>query len=513
MPFFESLLVLLLAAIVLLQISRRLTLPYPAILAAAGVAVAMAPGSPSFPIDPELALALFIAPALLDAAFDFPIATARRFWGPLVALAIGSVVVTAVSVAWAGWMFADLPIAAALVLGAIVAPPDAVAATAVLSAMSIPRNTDAVLRGESLFNDAAALLLFSGALAVQTAGTLDTHVGVQLALAVPGGVLLGIAVAKLVAFVDRYVNGTLGGNLLQFVITFLLWIVAERLELSAVLCLVAFAMTMALDSTIGTSPRMRVHSYAVWSAVVFVLNVLAFLVMGMQARTIVSGMSVARLQNASLFAGLVLLLVVAVRFVIVLGYNRLTAWRSQRQGTAGPPTLRQGVLASWCGMRGLVTLATAFALPADFPQRDVAVLTAFAVVIGTLVVQGLTLAPLIRLLGLDRGADRASEIATFRAELARAALDALSGNQGPEAERLRCDYQAKLDAGDNPAIAEVLDHQRALGLIAVAAQRKALEQLRADNRLNADEYNLLLEELDWRELTLLPADQRRVEEQ
>jgi monovalent cation/hydrogen antiporter len=168
-----------------LQISRRFSLPYPAMLAAAGVAVSMVPGVPAFPIDPELALALFIAPALLDAAFDFPIATVRRFWGPLVALAVGSVVVTAALVAWAGWMFMRLPIAAALVLGAIVAPPDAAAATAVLSSMAIPRNTDAVLRGESLFNDAAALLLFSGALAVQTAGTLDTHVGLQLTLAAP----------------------------------------------------------------------------------------------------------------------------------------------------------------------------------------------------------------------------------------------------------------------------------------------------------------------------------------
>jgi monovalent cation/hydrogen antiporter len=190
MSFFESLLILLLAAIALLQISRRFSLPYPAMLAAAGVAVSMVPGVHAFPIDPELALALFIAPALLDAAFDFPIATVRRFWGPLVALAVGSVVVTAALVAWAGWMFMRLPIAAALVLGAIVAPPDAAAATAVLSSMAIPRNTDAVLRGESLFNDAAALLLFSGALAVQTAGTLDTHVGLQLTLAAPGGMLL-----------------------------------------------------------------------------------------------------------------------------------------------------------------------------------------------------------------------------------------------------------------------------------------------------------------------------------
>jgi CPA1 family monovalent cation:H+ antiporter len=512
MSFFESLLILLLAAIALLQVSRRFALPYPSLLAAAGVAVTLVPGITSFPIDPKLALALFIAPALVDAAFDFPIAMARRLWGPLVALAIGGVVVTAALVAWAGWMFMGLPIAAALVLGAIVAPPDAAAATAVLSSMAIPRRTDAVLRGESLFNDAAALLLFSGALAVQSAGALDSHVGLKLALAAPGGILLGVVAAKLVARSERFFRNTLGGNLLQFVNAFLLWIAAERLELSAVLCLVAFAMTLALDVRIGNSPRMRVHSYAVWTSVVFVLNVMAFLLMGMQARTIVFEMSAAHLRDALLFAILIVLLVIAVRFAFVLGYNRLTAWWSRYRGLPEPSTFRQGVLASWCGMRGLVTLATAFALPANFPQRDVVVLTAFAVVIGTLVVQGLTLAPLIRRLGLDRHADEADEMAVLRGELARAAVAALEGREDPAAVQLRQEYQIKLGARSDPAIATALEARRAAGLAAVAAQRHALEKLRADNRLNADEYNLLLEELDWRELTLLPAEKRRVEE-
>jgi CPA1 family monovalent cation:H+ antiporter len=512
MPFFESLLVLLLAAIVLLQVAHRFALPYPAMLAAAGVAVAMVPGVPPIPIDPRIALALFISPALLDAAFDFPLANVRRFWGPLLMLAVGSVVVTAAVVAWAGWMFAGLPIAAAIVLGAIVAPPDAAAATAVLSGVSIPRRTDAVLRGESLFNDAAALLLFSGALAVQSAGGLDGRVGVHLAIAAPGGILLGILGARLMAWAVGIVGDTLGANLLQFIGCFLLWIVAERLELSPVLAIVALAMSIASSGGSGSSPRMRVQSYAVWSAAVFVLNVLAFLLMGMQARTILSAMSAGTTQHALLFALLVVALVIIARFAVSLGYNRLATWRYRRGRGAQPATFKQALLGSWCGMRGLVTLATAFALPADFPKRDLVVLTAFAVVIGTLVVQGLTLVPVIRLLGLDRSADGAKEIAKARSELSAAALEALGSEDGPEAAELRAGYQAKLDARSDPAIAAALGRQRALGLAAVAAQRRALNRLRAENRVNIDEYNLLLEELDWRELTLLPADQRRVEE-
>jgi CPA1 family monovalent cation:H+ antiporter len=249
----------------------------------------------------------------------------------------------------------------------------------------------------------------------------------------------------------------------------------------------------------------------VWSATVFVLNVLAFLLMGMQARAILAAMSDGTLQHALGFAGLVVLLVIVTRFAVIMAYNRFADWRYRRGRGLQTASPRQAILAAWSGMRGLVTLATAFALPANFPERDLVVLTAFAVVIGTLVVQGLTLLPVIRLLGLDRSADGEKEIAKARAQLASAALDALV-EQGAEAAELRASYQARLDARADPGIAAGVRRQKEPGLIAVAAQRQALEQLRRDNRVNIDEYNLLLEELDFRELTLLPPDQRRVAE-
>jgi monovalent cation/hydrogen antiporter len=278
--FFESLLVLLLAAIFLLQVARRLSLPYPAMLAAAGVVVALIPGSPVIQFAPETALALFIAPALVDAAFDFPPGAARRFWGPLVALAIFAVLATAAVVAWIGWTFLGLPIAAAIALGAIVAPPDAAAASAVLTVVSIPRSTEVVLKGESLFNDATALLLFSGAVAIQSNNSFNLATSLRLAVAVPGGVLFGVGCALILRRVNRFVVGTLGGNLLQFVLAYLIWIAAAHLGLSAVLCVIAFAMTAARSPELNRSARMRVHSYAVWSSVVFALNVFAFLLMG-----------------------------------------------------------------------------------------------------------------------------------------------------------------------------------------------------------------------------------------
>jgi NhaP-type Na+/H+ or K+/H+ antiporter len=297
MSFFESLLALMLAAILLSQVSRRLGLPYPAMLAIAGVGVAFIPGAPTILIDPHTALALFIAPVLLDAAYDLPVGTAWKLWRPLFVLAVVSVLATAAVVAWIGWTFAGLPLAAAIVLGAIVAPPDAAAATAVLGTVSLPHRTITVLKGESLFNDATALLLFAGALAVQAKGSFDSGVALQIGIAVPGGILLGIAFSYIMRWLNRLVSGTLGGSLLQFVAAFLVWIIADRLHLSAVLAVVAFAMTMARLPSSESSPRMRVHSFAVWATVVFLLNVLAFLLMGMQARTIVGRMEPERIQS------------------------------------------------------------------------------------------------------------------------------------------------------------------------------------------------------------------------
>ncbi|RWX78691.1 sodium:proton antiporter [Neorhizobium lilium] len=512
MQFFESLLLLLLVAIILLQVSRRLLIPYPSMLALAGIAVAIVPGTPDLTLDPQIALALFIAPALLDAAYDFPLGTARRFWLPLLVFAIGGVVVTTLTVALAGWTFAGLPFAAALVLGAIVAPPDAAASTAVLSSVSVPRNVDAVLRGESLFNDAAALLIFTAALSVQSAGALDGAETASLVLAAPGGILLGVASAWVLRYLYRFVVGTLGGNILQFVQTFLLWILAERLHLSPVLAIVAFAMTTAYFSDpLASSARMRVQSYAVWSVVVFVLNVMAFLLMGMQVRAILADMEPNHMGEAALFAGGVVVIVIVTRFALCIGFNRYEAYAARRDGRDQPPSFKQAILAGWCGMRGLLTLATAFALPGDFPNRNVVVLTAFAVVLATVVIQGLSLRYVIQWLRFDLKGEAGNNLNDLRRDIAIAGLSKLEGATGDEAELLRTKMRMEKHSLSTEEMTS-LKRYRTLALDAIAGQRQALERLRIEHQLNPDLYNLLLEEIDWRELSVLPEEERRIEE-
>jgi monovalent cation/hydrogen antiporter len=508
MTFFESLLALLLVAIILLQLARRLSLPYPAMLAGAGVVVAMIPHAPSFSIDPATCLALFIAPAVVDAAFDFPLGATRRFVTPLVVYAVLAVLLTTAVVAWISWAILGLPIAAGITLGAVVSPPDAAAATAVLRKFSLSRKADAVLKGESLFNDATALLLFTGALTVLERGALNVTTAVRLGLAAPGGLLLGYVCGRLWVYVSRAVKDTLGGVLLQFVTSYVMWVTAQHLGLSAVLCVIAFAMTLASRLDPGDfNARMRVESYAVWTAVVFTLNVLAFLLMGMQARSIVLRMQGSHLRHSLAFATLVFIAVVITRMIVVFGYSY---WEYRREKS--PEARSEAIFMGWCGMRGFVTLATAFALPENFPHRDTAVLTAFAVALATLVLQGLTLAPLVRKLKLDRSQQSVEELASARVTLARTALASVANEQGPEAENLQYRLSLKLQRCLDRGQCGPLDRMRTLGLKAVEAERAELENLRSDDKISATGFLDLQEQLDWTELTMLTDSDRRIEE-
>ncbi|WP_159993872.1 cation:proton antiporter [Roseomonas sp. 18066] len=510
MALFENILLLMLVAILALQFSRGLAIPYPAVLAAAGVAVAALPSVPLVAIDPALALALFIAPALLDSAYDLPPRELRRHWAPLLALAVAAVLLSAGAVAWLGMAWGGLPAVAALALGAVVAPPDAAAASAMLGRLALPRSTVTVLKGESLFNDAAALLLLAAALelaAVPGEGTATLLL--HLAPAVPGGLVFGWGAARLYLLLAHRLKGTLGGILFQFVGTFGTWIIAERLHLSAILAVVAYGMTIAHTAPYRTGARERVHAYSVWESAVFLLNVLAFFLLGLQARDILQRLDPAPLREALVLAGLVLLVVILVRLAWVLAYGVLARWLAARGWLAEAPGWRQSLVAGWCGMRGLVTLAAALALPADFPGRDPIVISALAVVLGTLVLQGLTLVPLVRALGFDGDDGVAAELALARTALLDAALRALPA-EGEAADSLRAEYRAAravAASGRNPRAVRDVDALKRAG---IAAKRDALAGLRRSGAISDDVFHALEQELDWAELAATPADRQAI---
>jgi monovalent cation/hydrogen antiporter len=507
MVLFEWTLALLLGAVLLAGLARRLEVPYPALLALAGAGLAFLPFAPSIEIEPDLALALFVAPVLLDAAFDTSPRDLKRYALPLASLVLAAVIVTTAAVALVGWKLAGLPVAAAITLGAIVAPPDAAAATAVLGQLRPPRRIMAILQGESLLNDATALLIYRIGVTAATGALVFSSAIPVIALSAIGSVLAGYGLARLFLLATSRVRDAPSGTVLQFVSTFGVWILAERIGLSAIVTMVVYAMTLARLAPRRMPARNRISTYSVWETAIFVLNVLAFVLMGLQARPILSRLAEENRFDAFVLGAAVLATVILVRIVWVFGYGAVTRLASRAaapEARGDAQDLRGDLLIGWCGMRGLVTLATAFALPVGFPDRDLIVLTAFCVVLGTLVLQGMTLKPLLRLLRLEPDQSVEHEVSRARVTIMQAALDSLDGETSNAAAAVREQYAAERAVAENPANPQAATEYDELRLRAIKSQRQALERLRAAGTIGDEAYHRLQEEVDWAELDVAP---------
>ena len=516
MTTFEWIIVLLLGAALLAALARRLGAPYPTFLALGGVLIAFVPASPNWTLDPHLALTLFVAPVLLDAAYDTSLRDLRANWRPVAGLVIAAVGTTVVAVAFAvRWRVPDMPWPVAIALGAIVAPPDAAAATAVMRQVKLPHKLLKILEGESLLNDASALLVYRLAIMTLMAGPLGfgSYAPVLL-LTVFGSLAAGVACAYLLRPLTSGMQEVPISVIVQFACTFGVWIAAEAIGLSGILTMVTFAMTMARRGGPQMPARMRVPIFAVWETVVFVLNAFAFVLIGMQLRPIWQRLDAGGARTDALVtAAVVLFVTIAARFAWVMSFNALRRWRHDRGDAAArarpKPTLAGGVVVSWAGMRGIVTLAAAFAIPetlpdgSPFPYRDLILLCAFAVVLGTLVLQGLTMKPLIRRLGLTDDDPVGREVRTGRAHAYGALLDAIKDDDSLAAKLLRKEYAAVVELntshGSDTPIDEVPGGPLRRRAIRVARERAF--QLRRDNVIGDDAYRVLVRELDWAELS------------
>ena len=355
MILFEWILILLFAAVVLTAAAERLRVPYPSLLAIAGAGIAFLPFAPVIRIEPDLALALFVAPALLDAAFDTSPQELRRNALPVISLAVFAVVFTTAAVAFVGWRFAGLPIAAAVALGAIVAPPDAAAAAAVLKELRLPQRIGAILQGESLLNDATALLIYRAAVAMAVGSFSLASDGPLILLSAAGSLGAGYILARLYLVLTSRLHDAASSTVLQFVSTFAVWLVAERLTLSPIITVVIYAMALAQAVPRRSSARLRVSSYSVWETAIFVVNVLAFVLMGLQARHIIERLSEAE-RWGSLLVGLsVLGIVIATRIAWIAAYRLIVEFGailvSRRPGNARSPGRHIGVLERHAGPR------------------------------------------------------------------------------------------------------------------------------------------------------------------
>jgi Na+/H+ antiporter len=506
MQEFEQLLALFVAAVLLAGAARRVGAPYPVFLAVGGAALAFLPGAPSFAVPPELALALFVAPVLLDAAFDASLRDLRDSWAPVTGLVVVAVGLTALAVAVvARALMPGLPWAPAIVLGAVVAPPDAVAATSVLRPLHPPHRLLTILEGESLLNDASALLIYRLAVGAALANSFSIGaVAPTFLLAVVGSAIAGPALGWITLQIMDRVQHVPTAIIVQFVSTFGAWILAEHLGLSGVLTVVCYAAYAARTAPERMPARSRIQTYAVWDTVIFALNILAFIFIGLQIRPILDSLDAGERSRYLAVAAAALPTVIVVRIAWHMSFNAVIRWRHRRRGFHPPrpmlrPTVGSGLAISWAGMRGIVSLAAAMALPASFPYRDLIVLTAFAVVLGTLVVQGLTLKPLFRILDLHDDDPVGRELRDARQRAVEAALASVGDDGSPSADAVRRELGtylagASADPGTGAAAQATLQRH------ALQAARRAVLAMRASDEIGDDAFHRIEEELDWLEM-------------
>jgi monovalent cation/hydrogen antiporter len=518
MGVFELTITLLLVGAVLTMWADRLGVPYPSLLALAGAALTFIPGTPQVMLDPRLALALFVAPVLLDAAFDSSPRDLRRNLVGVISLATLAVGVTTVAVALVARHFVPgMGWPAAIALGAIVAPPDTSAATTVLRRLRPPHRLVVVLQGESLFNDASALLIYRLAVTAAMTGSVSGWTIAPLfLLTCGGGVIAGVLLAKTYIWLTLRIEDIPVSVILQFIGTFAVWLIADRLGLSAILTVIAYAMTLAQRVPARIDARRRISSYAVWEVAVFVLNVLAFVMIGLQLRGIVTRTPDAGWHIYLVCAVAVCITVVVTRLLWVFLFRTVATLALRHLNNNGQPlttpTYRGALIVGWCGMRGIVTLAAALALPDGsanmaFPYRDLIILCAFCVVLTTLVLQGMTLRPLLLWVGLKDDGTVQREVQLARAETAKAALKVLEDQAArPVINELRRAYEARVQ------ISEAQAHPPpggsdlgALQARIVAAQRNTLTNLRARWIIGDDAFHATEEEIDLIELA---ADER-----
>jgi CPA1 family monovalent cation:H+ antiporter len=519
MLLLEVILFLMLCSVALGWVARHFRFPYPIALVIGGGALGFVPQLPQLPFDPQFILVLVLPPILYQAALLTSWRDFKANIRPISLLAIGLVIATTLVVGGAlKFLVPDIPWAAAFVLGAIVSPPDAVAATAILSRLNIPRRVVTVLEGESLVNDASGLVLYKFAVAAVLTGTFSLlEASVQFAGVSTGGVVIGALMGFLFIFIHRHLGDTFIEVLTSMLVPYIAYIAAESLHASGVLAVVAAGLVRGRYAPEIVSADMRIMARSAWNLLVFLLNSLVFILIGIQLSGVAGRLSGYTPWQLFLYGTLISVMAILVRFAWIYLATYLPRLLSRSAQGRGPAPPEQEVfIMSWCGMRGIVSLAAALALPltlndgTPFPQRDLIIFLTFVVIAATLVLQGLTLAPLIRRLRVGTDWSGQEEENHAKMALTKAAIAAIDGLAAQEkipevlAERIRAEFAEKISIA--VPVGEVLhagvDPARQLRRAAIEAERRELIRIWRENQISDDVLHHLEEDLDYQESRL-----------
>ena len=516
----ELALTTILAVVVLLLLAAQFTrVPYPILLVLGGLGLAVLTPIPDVELNPDLVLIVILPPLLYAAAYFTPLRELRRNVREISALAIGLVLATMIGVALVAHEALGFDWAPSFVLGAIVSPTDPVAATAIARRLGIPGRIVSIVEGESLINDGTALVAFKFAVAAVVSGSFNLFEAAgEFVVVVTGGVAVAIAVGALIAFVRRRIYAPPVEVTLALFSGYFAYLPAEAIGVSGVLAAVTVGIYMGRLTSVLTTPTTRIQGEAVWEIVQFLLNSALFVLVGLQLPGILDAINGNQTGELLLDGALIAATVMVIRLLWVFPFTyvpRLLIPQSKRNPR---PPWRQTLIVAWTGMRGAVSLAAALALPlvvdggGMFPERNLIIFLTFSVILGTLLLQGFTLPPLIQALGLD-DVDEVLELEELsaRQRAAEAALGRLEELTGEDwvmddtAERVRGAYvyrhrrfSARIDDGDGQsAIYEQRSESfQRLTRELLEAQRSVLIRMRDDGEINDDVLRTLERELD-----------------
>jgi monovalent cation/hydrogen antiporter len=515
---FQLILGLMAIALLLPVAVRRLPMPPAAALVLGGMGLALLPTTHPFEFDPELVMVLFLPPLLLSGAYGTILRDFRAQLRPILLLAVGAVIFTTLLVGCAAhWVVPTLPWAVCFTLGAVVSPPDAVSARAVLRSLPLARRWVTIIEGESLMNDAVGLLLYRFAVAAALTGVFaPRHAVLELLWLACGGALFGYGVGRLTVLLIRVLRAPHEVILLTFLAAWLTYLLSDLLGLSGVLAVVVCGFVISSRQHGLLTAHTRTAVGAVWRFTVTVFETLVFVLIGLSLRGVLArfGGLGAALSQVGTVTLVVVATVIVSRLLWVVGGSGLLRLRQHRLGRP-PPPIPVRLVIGWAGMRGVVSLAAALALPRDFPGRDVVLFATFAVIAVTVLLQGSTLAPLIRLLarrgGLEPDGPSADET-TARLRLSKASLQYLQelpeaaadrATHAPLIEQYKHRLEMARDASDaNGASAHARKSRLQAALAAVSAGREELLLLLREGEVHESVLQKLELELDLEELRL-----------
>jgi Na+/H+ antiporter len=512
------------AVAVLNAISNWLSVPYPIVLVLGGVVLAVLPGVPTVELEPDLVLVLFLPPLLYSAAFFSDLRALRYDLRAISVTSIGLVLLTMTVVAVLGHEVIGLSWAMAFALGAIVSPTDPVAATAIMRRIGAPRRIVNFVEGESLVNDAAALVAYRTAVAAAVGGSFSLlDASLEFVGAAAGGVAIGLAVGFVITEIRRRLDDIPTEITISLFTGYAAFVPADELGLSGVLAAVTAGIYLGFMAPQIASPQMRLQGFAVWEILIFILNATLFILIGLQLPVVVDGIQDLSAAQVAGYSGLVCAAVIATRFAWAFTtpyvFRLLDRRPSQRERRIGAAPR---VVVAWSGLRGAVSMAAALALPlttdagAPLPERDLILFITFAVILVTVVGQGLTLPAVIRRLGVvEDGAEEEGEEIRARLIAARAAIERLDEladedwTREETLERVRGLYEFrqrrfKTRAGkieDDGIEDRSLAYQRLMHDV-FRAQRQALLELRNGGQISAEVMRRVERELDLEESRL-----------